>query len=192
MKIIENLTSVSHQNEIEDALKSYFFPWHYNEGTTSGSSPPNIYDNINVYGQFTNVFKDDNGSNHFYPLVYPLIVLAEKELGLELANKVYRVKANFLLADTSSPENTYHYPHIDVKLAPNERHLRSTTLLYYVNDSIGDTVIFNEKNPISKNLTEMERISPKKGRAVFFDSSHLHCSTPPKTNRYVINIVFKL
>ena len=138
------------------------------------------------------MFKDINGSNHFYPLVYPLIVLAEKELGLELANKVHRAKANFLLADTSSPENTYHYPHIDVKLAPNEKNIKLATLLYYVNDSIGDTVIFNEKNPNSKNLTEMKRISPKKGKAIFFDSSHLHCSTPPKTNRYVINIVFKL
>lgn len=192
MKTIENLTSVNHQNEIEETLRAYFFPWHYNAGTATG--PKHLYKNyknVSVFDspQFTHIFRDDAGISQFYSLVHPLILMAEKELDMSLSKNIHRVKANFLLPDVISAENTYHYPHQDISI--DNTGLKIRTLLYYVNDCDGDTVIFNEKNVDSQNLTEMERSSPKKGKAIFFDSSHLHCSTPPKNNRYVINIVFK-
>lgn len=69
-------------------------------------------------------------------------------------------------------------------------------LLYYVNDSDGDTVILKQKYPFSHNkisgLTQGEtqqQISPKKGRVVLFDGAHFHSSTvPSKQLRCVINI----
>lgn len=195
MKIIENLTSLNHQNEIENALQQYAFPWHYMSGTTAGKNYPdyNEYKNIKVCDppQFTHIFRDDaNFIDQYYPLIYPLILMAEKELNLNLVNNLYRAKANFLLPEITFPNNSYHYPHQDLSVVNSI--LKVRTLLYYVNDSDGDTVIFNEKNPKVLTLTEKERITPKKGRAIFFDSTYLHCSTSPrKNNRYVINIVFK-
>ena len=57
--------------------------------------------------------------------------------------------------------------------------------LYYVNDSEGDTIIFDN------NKKEIQRITPKKGRIVFFDGSLEHCSTRPSTRtRAVLNFNF--
>jgi hypothetical protein len=58
--------------------------------------------------------------------------------------------------------------------------------LYYVNDTNGDTLFFDENN------NEIKRVSPKKGRIAFFDGSIKHCSsTPSIDDRFVVNIDFK-
>ena len=58
-------------------------------------------------------------------------------------------------------------------------------LLYYVNDSDGDTILFNSKEE------EIQRVTPQKGKAIFFDGSVKHCgSQPAKSHRAVINFNF--
>jgi len=57
--------------------------------------------------------------------------------------------------------------------------------LYYVNDSEGDTVFFDDSKK------EIKRVSPKKGRIAFFDGTIYHAGTPSETNsRAVINFDF--
>jgi len=57
--------------------------------------------------------------------------------------------------------------------------------LYYVNDSNGDTLFYNDDKKIVK------RVSPKKGRIALFDGSLYHSSGQPNQNeRIVINICF--
>ena len=64
------------------------------------------------------------------------------------------------------------------------------TGIYYVNDSDGDTFIFNEKKSHSGEVTLKQRISPKKGSLVLFDANHLHAGNNPIDNysRVVVNI----
>ena len=58
-------------------------------------------------------------------------------------------------------------------------------MLYYVNDTDGDTIFYND------NEEEIKRVSPKKGRVVFFDGSIMHsASTPTQTHRAIINFSF--
>ena len=60
-------------------------------------------------------------------------------------------------------------------------------ILYYVCDSDGDTIIYNEKVK-SDNYTIQKRITPKQGRVVLFDGSYYHTAEQPTDNiRCVVN-----
>jgi hypothetical protein len=91
----------------------------------------------------------------------------------------------------NSGKNKLHAPHVDF-------HVPHYTFLYYVNDSDGDTFIFNEKvNPaMGENqnypdkFTLLERVSPKKGDAILFNGLHYHSSSTPEhhDSRIALNI----
>jgi hypothetical protein len=108
------------------------------------------------------------------------------------ANRLVRIKGNMLTPNPNPEydETAMHYPHIDFY---NNHHV----LVYYVNDSDGDTVIFNEKwSPEHDGslipLTIKERIAPKRGRIAYFDGLHYHTSTNPMHHgeRVILNINF--
>lgn len=68
----------------------------------------------------------------------------------------------------------YYAPHTDRP----EEHLG---LIYYVNDSDGDTIFFEGDK-------ELQRVSPKKGRIVIFDGNTLHAGGFPTDNpRCIVN-----
>lgn len=69
-------------------------------------------------------------------------------------------------------------PHVD-------RQTPHFVCLYYVNDSDGDTVFFEDEN--SDNI--IHRVSPKKNRAILFKGHLYHAATwPSKSPRCTINI----
>ena len=106
-----------------------------------------------------------------------------KHLDFEKVNyQVYRVKSN-LQFNVTGCKKTNHLPiHMD-KITEGDK-----TLLYYVNDSDGDTLFFDNDLNITK------RVTPKKNRAILFDSNMLHAGANPIKNetRIVINIIFKM
>ena len=72
-------------------------------------------------------------------------------------------------------------PHIDIC---NKIHIVG---LYYVMDSDGDTVIYNERKE-SETYTIKERVSPKQGRMVIFDGGLFHAAEQPlNSTRCIIN-----
>jgi hypothetical protein len=90
------------------------------------------------------------------------------------------------------PAEKYDGPHINIP-APH------IVGLYYVNDSDGDTVLFNQtlddipfNTPYDESiLTEYQRISPKKGRMLFFNGKKYHTSTSPTDKiRMIISFDF--
>lgn len=99
-------------------------------------------------------------------------------------NKILRIKAN--LTNNQSNDADYYSPiHTDIAYCDNY-----LTGIYYISDSDGDTIIFNEKTGFVGNPTEKKRIKPKRGRLVLFDGNLLHTGQLPKlnNNRMVINI----
>ena len=87
----------------------------------------------------------------------------------------------------SSFGDFYNIPHVDLA-TPHK------TLIYYVNDSDGDTLIFKEryygKADYSAKTIE-KTITPKANRAVIFDGLKYHTgSVPTKNNRIIINMNF--
>ena len=110
----------------------------------------------------------------------------EKKFNVEIES-FERVFFNF-----STPTGTktlkYGVPHVD------EYTTNTKIIIYYINDTDGDTVIFDEYynngiNPEKKTISQ--RITPKKSRAVMFDSNRYHATSWPSENtRRIININF--
>lgn len=99
---------------------------------------------------------------------------------------VSRAKINILTQNNLS-DNKYNIPHIDDDI-------EHFVMVYYVNDSDGDTYIFNETyDKTKKELTIYQRIKPKKGKFLVFDGKYFHSSSNPQksTIRSVININFQ-
>jgi len=90
-----------------------------------------------------------------------------------------------------APQFKKEHNGVHVDLPP---HLPHVACVYYCNDSDGDTIIYeqtiNDTPGGSQGvpLKEHKRVTPKRGRAVFFDGSRYHCSSQPTRNyRTIIN-----
>ena len=68
-------------------------------------------------------------------------------------------------------------------------------MLYYVNDSDGDTLIYNEKTKFAAcypdsemKFTLKKKVSPKQGRVVLFNGIYWHTAQQPNHNlRCIVN-----
>jgi hypothetical protein len=94
---------------------------------------------------------------------------------------------SFLQLPLNLIDKSIDAPHVDA----DQPHL---VVLYYVNDSDGETVIYEnkfegyDKVPMFKDLKEKQRVTPKAGRVVLFDGYYWHTSCQPQYNtRCIIN-----
>ena len=191
-QIIDNLVSEGFAGRLENMCKTEVF-WGFDQ-TTSGidekkSSKYNVpganYDGPQ-YG-FGHWALEPNGSTSIlFDKVLPLLYALEEKAKITI-KEIYRIRIGLT---TTVGKEVQHLPHVDLK-QPHK------VLLYYVNDSDGDTFIFNETySPEDEdsvpNLTLKERVQPKRGRAILFDGLTYHNSSKPVNNtaRYIINIDF--
>ena len=84
------------------------------------------------------------------------------------------MKTNLLL---NNKANCFNSVHIDYP----EDHIN---LIYYVNNSDGDTFIFDDG--------KIKNIRPKKGRILLFDGKYEHASSNPIESKYRSIISFNL
>lgn len=101
-------------------------------------------------------------------------MLQEMVNRIGINNKIFRARINLVHPSSTGKSSL---PHIDYP----EPHL---VLLYYFNDSDGDTIMYDNE------VNETQRITPKAGRFVLFDGMTLHSSTPPVTNKF--RVVFNI
>lgn len=198
--------------EYSDILKELllhnpYFPWYYNEDTvlvgnntkTTDEKQYGILLDINVKEtpQFTHTFCNPNGekSNNFNYLIELLDIIKENFGPIKA---ILRIKANLLLKNECYSKNSYHHPHADWRDDTID-YKKIISVLYYVNDSDGDTVFFNEyltSNFDFKNtqLTIQTEITPKSGTLLAFKSNQFHTSKPPilTDRRVVINFILEM
>jgi len=124
-------------------------------------------------------------------MLVPLLFVSMDKAQLKL-NDLIRVRLGMF--PQTPLDVPYHNPHVDFY----DPHLVG---LYYVNDSDGDTVVFNEtcdkvglEQSVTfanqRKFTELARITPKKGRMVFFDGRHYHASMHPRSHPQRIVVTF--
>lgn len=189
--VIDNVIPVDYQNHIKNLLTGWEFGWVFNQQMVS---PDDELQGENNHAGFNHFFFEENQpkSQHF-SLIYPLVLAITSNTNVPV-NRLIRMRANLTLPNTTS-KLEWHMPHID-------SFFEHYNAIYYVNDSDGDTVIFNETNDDyssgqddiiriqQNNFTVKEKIAPKQGRVVVFPGKYYHSSSWARTSKYrcVINI----
>jgi len=128
-------------------------------------------------------------------LIDNIQIIVSKKLDLEFV-KNYRWKINWTepLNHEYNPMDLLHYDRITEHIA----------VVYYINDSTGDTHIYNNKfgnnaetyrgnfNKVDLNSYELlTKVSPKKGRCLVFDGRFAHhANYPISEDRFIINFNF--
>jgi hypothetical protein len=184
-EIYDDVIPEFYQENFKKEIFSSNFPWFYNPVNVSTSDLTVFFDsNISYPEQFTHpvIWDDKPQDDAAMFLINPILSFFQNKTGIVI-NEILRIKLNLLVQKTEITHNVPHCDHIrdDVK-----------TLIYYINDSDGDTVIYNESWPdkIPKNI--MSRVQPKQGRLLLMKSNRWHASTNPteSKSRSIININF--
>ena len=171
--VIDDFIDKDYQEDIKNILLgkeewgNFLFPWHYIEDVTDGFAEnnqgrPGL---SHVYVEYNDDKTSDIVSD-FHDLFIPMLELACETLEVPSARIVQgRSFMQFPLNLQSDEDDT---PHIDL----DEGH-RHVVVLYYVKDSDGDTVIFNQRTE-SNIYTVKQKVTPKQGRVVIFDGGLYH------------------
>lgn len=189
--ILDKFLPKTYEDEISRHMESLEFPWFYNPNisyTPEMNAKFREHDaNIKEGDGFVSrLILDNNKVNGYGDLVKPVMYFVEDKFQMPL-NHIIRARAVMIYKNPTFGD-FYNVPHVD----DTDEHL---TLIYFVNDSDGDTIIFNElfcnKLDFTKK-TIAQRIQPRKGRAVLFNGLRYHTGSVPKNNnRMLINFNFK-
>ena len=175
IKIINNFLSKEKANILEQDFMGHLIPWFWNDSTTNiDDKIKHTTKNTIDLGQFVHSIKSEEMTSSIFEGF-------KKVVNNINYNNLIRIKANLNSNKTGYKKSSHQPIHYDSHSTGYK------SLIYYVNNSDGDTIFFND------NLKEIKRVNPKKGRAVLFDSNILHCgSNPIKSDvRGVINFIFK-
>ena len=171
--VIDDFIDKEYQEDIKDVLLGktewgdLLFPWHYIDDVTAAfeednQGRPGL---SHVYVEYNDDKTSDIVSD-FHDLFIPMLELACETLEVPSARIVQgRSFMQFPLNLQSDEDDT---PHIDL-----DEGIRHIVVLYYVKDSDGDTVIYNERTE-SDTYTVKQKVTPKQGRVVIFDGGQYH------------------
>jgi hypothetical protein len=178
LNIVDDFLTPTYANMIEQQLQSPQQEWYFKG---SGSGDLYTHDEIYQYGFSFLLHSSDEGGYTNTPLsilMRPFLAQLESHVEKNLA----RARCDMTVANGVK---VLHPPHVDLF---GEKH---TTAIYYVSDSDGDTVVYNETDE-SEEYTVMKTITPKKNRLCVFDGSHYHTGHSPMKhkNRILINANF--
>ena len=171
--VIDDFIDKEYQEDIKDVLLGkeewgdLLFPWHYIDDVTAAfeddnQGRPGL---SHVYVEYNDDKTSDIVSD-FHDLFIPMLELACETLEVPSARIVQgRSFMQFPLNLQSDEDDT---PHIDL-----DEGIRHIVVLYYVKDSDGDTVIYNQRTE-SDTYTVKQKVTPKQGRVVIFDGGQYH------------------
>ena len=178
--VFDNIINLSYQLQIEDILlgerlfNNDDFPWYF---------IPDITYNDGLANQgrcgFAHYFADEDDGiiSEFHPLFLKLIHNSCKKINLK---KIDVIQArSFLQLPSNIPHEEVDDPHID--LIDTDHFV----MLYYVCDSDGDTIIYNQTEK-SESYTIKKKIKPKRGRVVLFDGKLYHTAEQPNNHKRCI------
>jgi len=183
--VIDQAVPASIQDTLERVALCDKINWLRQERATYPAGSPLIFpltpDAVDVQ-QFTHTLYEDNQPvSKLFPSILPVMTAIPYTI-----KQMIRIKMNLCVYAQMDNPNAHGMPHVDF----TEIKEPLLSAIYYVNDSTGDTLIFNQKYGQTAPLTVKTRVTPKKGRLVVFDGALFHAGNTPKTNAPRININF--
>ena len=187
--VFDDIIDLKYQEKIkniligEETFNDYYFPWYFTQDVTKHNDVDSQKRSAFFHGYV--VSNDDTiGTidSVFHYLFVPLIESVCSKIGkLDVTIVTGR---SFLQLPINFKGEREDSPHVDII----GEHF---VILYYVCDSDGDTIIYNEQKK-SDSYTVQKRITPKQGRVVLFDGSYYHTAEQPLNNiRCVVNYDLK-
>jgi hypothetical protein len=192
LKIIDNFLPDLDFKELQEKIMHHEFPWFYIDQV---SLPPNHNPIVDLLA------KETDGFNHimFDRDVKALSFTFEyfTEFFNQLAQfgftdkQLIRARASMKMPKIGFTEDNYNLPHVDYYYPHH-------SLIYYMNDSDGDTRVFDQWfTPVPGQVgigydkfTTEARISPKANRLVWIDGLQYHTASNPinSSRRVIVNI----
>ncbi len=186
--VIDDIIDLEYQNGIkgillgDDAFQGRYFPWFYTEDVT-GANDKDSQHRAALGHEYVFLDDDDTGRviSGFHNMFLPMLKEAIRRVGLKQEETGILQGRSFLQLPRNIQREDVDTPHIDIN---RKKHL---VALYYVCDSDGDTIIYNERVK-SENYTIKRRVTPKQGRMVIFDGTLYHTAEQPlHSTRCVVN-----
>ena len=180
--VFDDIVDKEEQERIKNDMLGRSFPWYFMSDITN----PAIM--LQKRPGFSHYFVNDYEVNsNRGDLIEKIIDNSVNKINFKL-NKIIKCRGFLQIPIKLDPTETLvDSPHIDIP----EKHL---VILYYVSDTDGDTIIYNEtfkdgiELPDPKLMTEKQRVKPKQGRVVIFNGHTYHSGTQSVNDvRCVIN-----
>ena len=192
----QQIVSKKDQDTLSNILNSNSVDWYITNSTVTADFKPqyDIDDRVmDTYNCTHKIYMHNDYSKS--PKIYTkyaslvdipkqMIYSIASDLNVEVI-QIMQIRANTIFQDLSFTDKNFNVPHMDYE-DPD-----IISILYYVDQSDGDTVVFDKYD--GKQLGEPNRFRPIRGSAIAFNSNQYHCSSNPiKTRRrIVINACFK-
>jgi hypothetical protein len=186
IQILDKVIPQGYANQIEADVLRTGFPWYFIDDVTN----PNYGSNS---GLVHPAFDFGQQPSEWYAFIKPLVYAIEEATGNPMS-ELLRIRVG-CLTPTNEVGYDFNTPHVDFTM-------NHWTACYYVNDSDGDTVLFDqtldqvgtgnidEQRLIDfvkqSEFTVAQRCSPQKGRLCIFNGKRFHSSTKPTAGKRVV------
>jgi hypothetical protein len=192
-KVIDDILPTYVFQNLQNKIINDTFPFYFSNKTVNKHED---IDNISKDFSFYHVVCDSSYKSHIFPCLEVCLLSIFDKIHIE-HNEIIRIRIGLI---TNIGEINVHKPHVDCDF-PNYY-----TGLLYLNDSDGETFIYNEvyddsygigsfdyiKTILNNNLSVKEKIKPKQNRLLLMNGNVFHSSSNPisVSARYTINFNF--
>ena len=188
--VFDDIINLDLQEEIKNVLVSDYvyynqsFPWYYLDDITVTYDDPNSQRRPGFTHEYVKYEGKEKSTgkqlSRFHNLLLP--ILKNACLKMEIKDINVLLGRSFLQLPLNLKNRDVDTPHRDIYDRDD-----FFVVLYYVCDSDGDTIIYNETKE-SDQYTIKQRVTPKKGRVVIFDGVLMHTAEQPLNNtRCIVN-----
>lgn len=189
-KVLEDVIPKSTQKRLYDIVTAGNFSWNIMKDSSypPGFDYPAFWNPYPTISFIREVYSyGDLVTKEMMPWCLQILDSALDREGLEM-DELHRIQVNQLYGNLNKEfkDGMWTTAHVD-------QDYDHAVLLYYINDSDGDTVLFNEKRGDEfDHFTELARVKPKAGSAILFDGKYFHSANNPINNNKRLAINFNL